>query len=66
MNALHPFRDGNGRAQRAFFAQIGAEAGYRIDWTAVDVDENVQASRASLSGDHEPLRALLERIVESA
>jgi fido (protein-threonine AMPylation protein) len=33
INAIHPFREGNGRAQRAFFRQLAgagvAETGYR-------------------------------------
>lgn len=33
VNALHPLREGNGRAQRAFFRQLVAEAGWHIDWT---------------------------------
>jgi cell filamentation protein len=33
VNALHPFREGNGRAQRAFFRQLAADAGYNLDWT---------------------------------
>jgi cell filamentation protein len=32
INATHPFREGNGRAQRAFVAQLAADAGYRVDW----------------------------------
>ena len=27
VNALHPFREGNGRAQRAFFSQLAYDAG---------------------------------------
>jgi cell filamentation protein len=36
VNALHPFRDGNGRARRAFFCQLAREAGYRLDWQRTD------------------------------
>lgn len=28
INAAHPFREGNGRAQRAFFGQLAHDAGY--------------------------------------
>jgi fido (protein-threonine AMPylation protein) len=28
VNAIHPFREGNGRAQRAFFEQLAGEAGF--------------------------------------
>ena len=30
LNAIHPFRDGNGRAQLAFIAVLGDQAGYPI------------------------------------
>jgi cell filamentation protein len=30
VNALHPFREGNGRAQRAFFAQLARSTGFTL------------------------------------
>jgi cell filamentation protein len=27
-----PFREGNGRTQRAFLAQLASDAGYRVRW----------------------------------
>jgi cell filamentation protein len=48
LNALHPFREGNGRTLRAFLRQVAAVAGWRLDWSALDPEENVQASRHSL------------------
>ncbi|MBO0689989.1 MAG: Fic family protein, partial [Candidatus Dormibacteraeota bacterium] len=30
VNALHPFREGNGRAQRAFAGQLARQAGYVV------------------------------------
>lgn len=59
VNALHPFRDGNGRAQRAFFAQLAADAGYRLDWQLVDQQANIDASVAAMQGDEVPMRKLL-------
>lgn len=61
INALHPFREGNGRAQRAFLAQLAAEAGHPLDWSGLDEGENIEASVASLHGDLGPLRRLLNR-----
>lgn len=62
VNALHPFREGNGRAQRAFFRHLAAEAGWRLDWSLVDPERNDTVSRRSLSGDVAPLRRLLDDI----
>jgi cell filamentation protein len=64
VNALHPFREGNGRTQRAFFAQLAIQAGWKIRWTRLDRAENEVASRASLQGDPKPLRALIDRLVD--
>ncbi|MGY0501482.1 Fic/DOC family protein [Nocardia sp. FBN12] len=63
VNAIHPFREGNGRTQRAFFHQLAREAGWMIDWTGLDPEANVQGSMASLRGDNEPMRDLLDRLV---
>ncbi|MGW3282113.1 Fic/DOC family protein [Nocardia rhamnosiphila] len=64
VNAIHPFREGNGRAQRAFFGQLARQAGYPIDWSLLNQIENSTASRSSLLGDHRPLRDLLDRLVQ--
>jgi cell filamentation protein len=64
LNALHPFRDGNGRTQRAFCAQLARHAGHQLRWAPMDRAENIAAARASLRGDNAPLRALLESLVD--
>lgn len=66
VNAIHPFREGNGRTQRAFFRQLSSRAGWAIDWTALDPEENVTASAASLRGDNGPLRMLLDGLVQGS
>jgi cell filamentation protein len=63
VNAIHPFREGNGRTQRAFFRQLSYEAGWHIDWSNLDPQENDRASMASLRGDNGPLREFLEAVV---
>jgi len=63
VNAIHPFREGNGRAQRAFFGQLAREAGWPMDWSDIDARENTEASIAALRGDNGPLRDMLDRLV---
>jgi cell filamentation protein len=63
VNAIHPFREGNGRTQRAFFRQLSREAGWPIDWSDLDPDRNTEASIASLRGDNTLLRDLLDSLL---
>lgn len=59
VNALHPFRDGNGRAQRAFFGQLAREAGYRLAWEGMTREAMTAASIEAMRGEHRPMAALL-------
>jgi cell filamentation protein len=63
LNALHPFRDGNGRTQRAFLGQLAVDARHPIHWAAMDPAENNAASKAAHEGDNDALRALLDLLV---
>jgi cell filamentation protein len=63
VNALHPFREGNGRAQRVFFGQLARDAGYTLAWQHLDPARNIEASAASLRGDPEPLRKMLDALI---
>ncbi len=63
VNAIHPFREGNGRAQRAFFEQLAGDAGHRLDWQHLDADRNVAASAAIMRGDPSLLRETLNELV---
>lgn len=51
LNALHPFRDGNGRTQRAFLQLAANHAGWQIAWGGVDPERNASLSRAAMSDD---------------
>jgi len=60
LNALHPFRDGNGRAQREFINHMAYNNGYFIDWTKVTQDDMNQASIESFHrGDNSKFAALI-------
>jgi cell filamentation protein len=63
VNALHPFREGNGRAQRAFFGQLARGAGFTLAWQHLDPVRNVDASAAIMRGDPEPMREMLDALV---
>jgi cell filamentation protein len=63
VNALHPFREGNGRAQRAFFGQLARDAGFTLAWQHLDAARNVEAAVAIMRGDPEPIRKMLDALV---
>ncbi len=65
LNHLHPFREGNGRAQRAFLAQLARAAGHRLSWATMDGSANTTASRAAHEGDLDPLRTMLDPLLVS-
>jgi fido (protein-threonine AMPylation protein) len=63
INAIHPFREGNGRAQRAFLEQLAGEAGFVLDWQLLDADRNIAASDAIMRGNPAPMREVFDELV---
>ncbi len=64
LNYIHPFREGNGRAQRVFWSRIAQDAGYEIDWSLIVGNESDEASRqAAEDMDLSGLEAMLTKIV---
>ena len=62
INAIHPFREGNGRTQREFIRQLSLRNGYSLDWSRVSREQMLDASRQSFRGDY----AVLEQVLKSA
>jgi len=60
---LHPFRQGNGRTQRAFFALLAEQAGYRLDFDLVSKPQMKEASYAGHEGNLAPLIGLFREIM---
>lgn len=65
MNMIHPFRDGNGRAQRILFEHIVINSGFEISWGNIDQDEWIDANIASVNCDYAPLQAIFECCIGS-
>src|SRR5258708_38857046 len=55
LNAIHTFRDGNGRAQMAFMAALADRAGDRLHLGRMNPESFLQAMIRSFLGDNEPL-----------
>lgn len=64
-NTLHPFREGNGRAQRVFWTLIARDAGWGLDWMRVSKRENDMASFiAHEQVDYRPLQTMFAKIAQ--
>jgi cell filamentation protein len=59
LNALHPFREGNGRTQREFISHLAQANGYYIAWENVGQSEILQASVESFRGDTSKLADII-------
>ena len=62
INALHPFREGNGRAQREFIIVLARRAGYEVDFSKVSQDEMVKASEEAFYCDYRHMNEIFMKI----
>ncbi len=64
-NALHPFREGNGRATREFMAQLARQVGYDLDNAKIDnsKDQWNKACADSMRGDMAGLKRIFTQAV---
>ena len=63
LNVIHPFRDGNGRAQRLLFEVIAINAGYELHWEPIGGAEWRGANIAAYNCRLQSLTDLLDRAV---
>lgn len=63
LNAIHPFREGNGRTQLTLLALLSDHAEHPIDLDRLDPDQTLQAMIASFHGREQPLRAWLSELI---
>jgi cell filamentation protein len=63
LNAIHAFREGNGRAQMSFFLLLAEQAGHPLNLDDFDPDTFLDAMITSFNADEAPLAALVERLV---
>jgi cell filamentation protein len=57
LNAIHPFREGNGRTQLSFLALLAEEAGHPLDMDRLDPQKVLDAIVESFGGDESGLEA---------
>jgi cell filamentation protein len=64
LNAIHPFREGNGRTQLTFLTLLAETSGHPLAMDRLDPDKVLQATINSFGGDEKPLAALISDLVE--
>lgn len=62
-NMLHPFREGNGRVQRLFIAQLIRFNGYDINFNDIDSDELMIATIQSANGITDQLKEIFAHLI---
>jgi len=55
LNAIHPFREGNGRAQLSFLTMAATHFGHSVEPTTMRPDKLLEAMIAAFNGDEGPL-----------
>lgn len=63
LNAVHPFREGNGRAIRLFPIILADNAGYLLDYSQVSSEELITADKRAFEGDTSLLLAVYKKAV---
>ena len=63
-NMLHPFREGNGRTQRVFIAQLIRKNGFDIDFSEIDNDELIIATIHAANGVTDYLKDIFRQIIK--
>ncbi len=63
LNALHPFREGNGRTIRTFLCILAMRHGYHLDFSLADTDQLMIADIAAFRGDLDLLTEVYAQII---
>jgi len=65
LNVIHPFPEGNGRAQRVLFNQIARKAGFNFNWSRMTKDQLIEAVVHAYAVDTTKLEALFEQTLSN-
>lgn len=64
INALHPFREGNGRSQREFIRSLALKNGYLIHYDRISAEEMIIASQKSFLCDYSQMEDLFRKCIQ--
>lgn len=63
INQIHPFREGNGRAQREFIREPALEDGMILDWSRTNRAEMLSASVAARGLNYRKMEMVMSRVL---
>jgi cell filamentation protein len=63
LNAIHPFREGNGRAQLTYLTLLAEQADHPLAMERMNPSATLAAMVASFQSDEAPLAALIEGLI---
>lgn len=64
LNAIHPFREGNGRTNRLFLEALGKQTGHPFAIDRIQPAPWLQASIAGFDGEDEPMCQVIEEALD--
>jgi cell filamentation protein len=62
INALHPFREGNGRSQRVFISYLAKVAGYELNFEGISQEKMIELSVRAFNYGHVEYINMFEKI----
>jgi len=64
LNAIHPFREGNGRTIRLFLDLLTIHAGYEaVDFKSIPDEEYLNACKAGMLQNYEPMEVIYSKLL---
>lgn len=63
LNAIHPFREGNGRTQLSFLTILADQAGHPLALDKLKPQAMLKATIASFDSDEAPLVGIISKLI---
>ena len=63
INAIHPFREGNGRTQREFIRELLLPTGFCVDYSRCNAKMMLYASINAFAGDYTLMTELFDKCI---
>lgn len=65
LNAIHPFREGNGRTQLSFLVELSERAGHGLNLDRLDPQAFLRVMIDSFSGSEKPLAHIIGKLIDT-